>query len=57
MKKLTKKENTLIDLAVKAYVKILGQRKWDSLTDQQKHDAVMIMVNDMLIHADLVRLA
>lgn len=48
--------DTIIDLAKKAYIKILGKKKWDSLTDQQKHDAIMILVNDMLIRADTVRL-
>ena len=53
---MTTDTNTIITLAQKAYIKILGKKKWDSLTDQQKHDAVMILVNDMLIRADFVRL-
>ena len=53
---LTRDEAHIVDLAEKAYIKILGKKKWNSLTDQQKHDAIMIMVNDMLIRADMVLL-
>ena len=53
---LTRDEARIVDLAEKAYIKILGKKKWNSLTDQQKHDAIMIMVNDMLIRADMVLL-
>ena len=51
---LTKSEAHIVDLAEKAYIRIMGKKKWNSLTDQQKHDAIMIMVNDMLIRANMV---
>ena len=53
---LNKEEDRIVTLAEKAYIKILGKKKWNSLTGQQKHDAIMIMVNDMLIRADMVLL-
>lgn len=53
---LSKEENRIVTLSEKAYIKILGKKKWNSLTDQQKHDAIMIMVNDMLIRADMLLL-
>jgi hypothetical protein len=31
-----------------AYKTIMGPEKWDSLTDQEKHDAVMIITRDAL---------
>lgn len=43
------KEFELITEAAKeAYIEIMGEAKWNSLTDQQKHDVTMIMVKDML---------
>ena len=43
------KEFEMITEAVKeAYIEIMGEAKWNSLTDQQKRDATMIMVKNML---------
>jgi hypothetical protein len=36
-----------IESARKAYIEIMGEEKWISLTDKEKHDAVMIMAKDM----------
>ena len=41
-------EQTIIDSIVEAYIKIMGQNKWDSLSDQQKHDMIMTVVKDLL---------
>lgn len=41
-------EQKLINSIVEAYIKVMGQSKWDSLNDQQKHDVVMTIVKDML---------
>ena len=30
------------------YIKVYGKEKWDSLTDEQKHEATMIVANDLL---------
>lgn len=53
---LSKEENRIVTLAEKAYVTIMGRKKWNSLTDRQKHDAVMIMVNDMTFRINFLRL-
>lgn len=37
-----------IESARKAYIEIMGEEKWTSLTDKEKHDAVMIMANDVM---------
>lgn len=37
-----------IEMARKAYIDVMGEEKWISLTDKEKHDAVMIMANDMM---------
>lgn len=31
-----------------AYITVMGQEKWDSLTEQQRHDVVMLITKDML---------
>ena len=41
-------EQKIINSIVEAYVKVMGQSKWNSLSDQQKHDAIMAIVKDML---------
>ena len=38
----------LVDLMQDAYIKVMGLEKWNSLTDEQKHDAIMLMVKDAL---------
>ena len=38
----------MVDRIKEAYIKVMGLEKWNSLTDQQKHDAVMIIVRDAL---------
>lgn len=37
----------MIDMIKEAYIKVMGQEKWESLTDEQKHDAVMIIARDL----------
>lgn len=36
-----------IESAKKAYIEVMGEEKWNSLTKQEKHDAVMFMAKDM----------
>ena len=31
-----------------AYIQVMGQEKWDSLTEQEQHDVIMILAKDML---------
>ena len=38
---------TIINAAVKAYVEVMGIEKWRSLTVQEQHDAIMIMIKDL----------
>ena len=37
-----------IESARKAYIEVMGEEKWISLTDKEKHDVVMIMAKDMM---------
>lgn len=39
-------EKRIIALATKAYISIMGLEKWNSLTDSEKHDAVMTIIAD-----------
>ena len=36
----------IIEACKTAYIETMGAEKWESLTDEQKHDAVMLMVKD-----------
>lgn len=38
-----------IETAKKAYIEIMGEEKWISLTDKEKHDAIMILANGMSV--------
>ena len=40
-------EQFFIKTASKVYIEVYGFEKWNSLTDTEKHDAVMIMAKDM----------
>lgn len=44
---MTKEMNMMIEMIKNAYILTMGIEKWNSLTDKEKHDAVMILVNDM----------
>lgn len=35
----------MVDMIREAYIMVMGVEKWESLTDQQKHDAVMAILN------------
>lgn len=49
-KEETNMENTnkMIDMIAEAYIKVYGEIKWNSLTDNQKHEAVMIIAKDLM---------
>ena len=36
-----------IEAARNAYIEVMGEEKWVSLTDKEKHNAVMFMAKDM----------
>lgn len=38
----------MVELIREAYIRVMGVDKWDSLTDEQKHDAVMTIAKDVL---------
>ena len=44
---MTKEMNAMIEMIRTAYIQTMGIDKWNSLTDKEKHDVVMILVNDM----------
>ena len=35
--------NLFIESAKKAYIEIMGEKKWLSLSDKEKHDVVMVL--------------
>ena len=37
----------LFEKFAQGYISVLGQEKWDSLTLQEQHDAIMIILNDL----------
>lgn len=37
----------MIEMAKEAYIQVYGFAKWNGFTDQQKHDAIMILLNDL----------
>ena len=38
-----------IETAKNAYIGIMGEEKWNSLTNEEKHDAVMMLAKGMNI--------
>ncbi len=36
-----------VNMIKNAYIKVMGTEKWNSLTDEQKHDVIMIIVRDL----------
>ena len=37
----------MIDMIAEAYIKVMGIEKWNSLSDNEKHEAVMTMARDL----------
>ena len=40
--KEAQKIEKMIQMAKEAYITVMGESKWNSLTDEQKHDVVML---------------
>lgn len=38
----------MIDMIASAYITVMGKEKWNSLSDEQKHDVVMTIATDAL---------
>lgn len=36
----------IIEMIKEAYITVYGEAKWESLTDEQKHDAIMAIARD-----------
>ena len=41
-------EQKLVDCIVEAYIRVMGEEKWNGLTEQQQHDVIMAIVKDGL---------
>lgn len=41
-------ESAIINACIEAYIAINGEAKWNRLTAEQQHDAIMIMIKDTL---------
>nr|AHF24065.1 hypothetical protein [uncultured bacterium Contig643] len=37
----------MIDMIAEAYIKVMGIEKWNSLSDNEKYEAVMTMARDL----------
>lgn len=44
---MTAEQNKMVDMIVESYITVMGEEKWNSLTNKQKHDVVMFIVNDL----------
>lgn len=44
----------IIDIVKEVYINIYGLKKWNGLSDTEKHDVTMIMVKDMLTMIDKI---
>lgn len=42
----------MVEVIREAYIRVMGVDKWESLTDEQKHDAIMIIAKDALNKAE-----
>lgn len=46
MKNLNSNEKMIVNMAIDAYVSVMGIDKWNSLTGEQQHDVIMTIVKD-----------
>lgn len=49
---MDRNQKKLIACAQNAYISVIGIEKWNSLGEQQKHDAIMICLRDLLAILD-----
>ena len=47
MKYFSDSEKKIIAIAKKIYIDVMGQEKWNSLTDKEKHTAIMLVLRDI----------
>ena len=39
---------TMVEMIKNAYISVYGEAKWNRLSDNEKHDAVMYIANDFV---------
>lgn len=44
----------VVNMVVDAYISVMGEDKWNSLTEQQQHDVIMILIKDMIKAVDAI---
>lgn len=37
----------VVNMVIRAYTEVLGVERWDSMSAEEQHDAIMIMVKDL----------
>lgn len=48
MNELTAGGAKVVNMIIESYIKVYGREKWDSLTTDQQHDAIMIMAKTFM---------
>lgn len=38
----------MVEMIKKSYIQVMGIEKWNSLSDEEKHDVIMIICKDAL---------
>lgn len=38
----------MIEMVAESYITVYGKEKWQTLSDQEKHDAIMFIVKDLI---------
>jgi hypothetical protein len=38
----------IVNMMIKAYIEVMGADKWNSLTAEEQHDVIMLMVKDSM---------
>ena len=41
------KVNKMVGMIVEAYIKVMGEEKWNSLTAEQQHEVIMTITRDL----------
>lgn len=44
----------VVNMVIDAYISVMGEDKWNSLTEQQQHDVIMILIKDMIKAVDAI---
>lgn len=47
MKNLNNNEKIIVNAAIESYIRVMGAEKWDSLTADQQHDAIMAILTGL----------